>query len=501
MILSLALLAGCPGKPPDDTAETGDSAHSGETAETGDTTETDDTDDTGAAARSSLSEADASFVGGPSQAAGASLAILPDLNGDGLAETVVGAYYGNTVCVFLSPVEPGRSDLADADTCWTGEGTYDFASYGLASVGDADGDGAPDLLVGSVGNGQAGTNAGKIYLASGAVGPGRFLLADATAAWVGEASGDYAGIALTRAGDVTGDGAADFLVGAAGNDGGGAGGGKAYLLPGPLQAGTFLLSEQATSFYGGASSSVAPPPHGSLGSGDLVGDALAGPGDVDGDGVDDLALGAGGNQKYGANTGMAVVYFGPVAVASHSIYDADLRLYGPRADAYAGSPVVAVGDLSGDGRGDLLVAADGVDSGTMYLVSPAGMSGDVELVDTPVSFVGELAGDQAGASAAALGDVNGDAEPDLAIGAPASDRAGLDAGAVYLLHGPFAAGVHPLADAAEILAGEVTADSAARALAGGADLSGDGVPDLLVGAIYNDDGGAFSGKAYLVQGR
>lgn len=477
---------GCSGK-----SDSGDSA-------TGDTDVVDTSDtDTG------VDPGVYAFVGSPSDAAGNAVTLPGDVDGDGSPDVVVAAYYGNRVCVYsgaaLAAGEQRRT-LDDAELCWAGAGSYDFSGYDLHGAGDGDGDGRADVMVGAIGDGTNGSNAGRVWiLPGGDLGSPTEtqLAAAATGSLLGEYGSDYAGVAVTGGQDITGDGVVDYIVGASGNDAGGAGGGKAYLVPGPV-VGDVELSATTTQFLGLPVSSSALA-HGGYGGGDAVGNAVGLPGDFDGDGVADVALGASGADESGPSTGKVVVYYGPIAEIQHEITDADLTLVGPVQYSYAGSPLHTPGDVDGDGFSDLIVSADGVNDGTVYLVhgGPAGAANETRaLDDEQTRWEGEATDDQAG-FATATGDVNGDGALDLIVGAPSSDRSGADAGTIYTVYGPWAVGAHALGDADRIDSGEQIADAFGRCVASGSDVDGDGEDDVLVGAIYNDDGGAFSGKAYL----
>ncbi len=478
------LLVACAGKAPD----SGDSPI--------------DTEDSAQDSDSGVLPADVyTFVGAPSDAAGNAVTLPGDLDGDTVPDVVIAGYYGNRVCMFSGATlltGDARRTMDDAELCWSGASTYDFSGYSLAPAGDGDGDGRQDLLVGAIGDGTNGSNAGRVWLLSGASGSGEVQLSQAASgSAIGELGSDYAGVAACGGRDLTGDGVLDYLVGASGSDAAGAGGGSAYLVEGPL-VGEVQLAEARSVFLGLPVDATALL-HGEFGGGDAIGNAVAMLGDYDGDGLDDLALGASGADENGTATGKVVVYWGPIAAGDHEITDADLTLVGPDEYAYTGSPIHAPGDVDGDGFADLLVSADGYENGTIFLVHGALGSGSNEvraLDDEPTRWFGEVSDDQAG-FALASGDMNGDSVLDLAAGAPGSDRPGQDAGAAYVIYGPWSAGSHALADAGEILLAEQVADAFAHALASGSDIDGDGIDELLVGAIYNDDGGAFSGKGYL----
>lgn len=113
-------------------------------------------------------------------------------------------------------------------------------------------------------------------------------------------------------------------------------------------------------------------------------------------------------------------------------------------------------------------------------------------------LLGEAAGDEAGWSMASAGDVNDDGHEDLLIGARGQDSAGSNAGAAYLLLGPFDLGGDLELAAADLKLTGATGERAGRAVAGGADLDGDGLPDLVIGAPNAADAGSASGAAMVV---
>jgi hypothetical protein len=482
--MTLLLLA-CAGPDPKDHAHDGVDTHESAPA------------DTAEAGPSDAGEW-ASVSGAPADALGNALAPAGDPDGDGDPDLLVAAYLGNRVCVLGTPVPGGASTLDGLEAaCFSGEAEYDYAGYGTAPAGDADGDGRDDLLVGSIGNTEQGANAGKVYLLTGPVRAGASSLGEAPTTWVGEGAGDYAGIGLAAVGDLSGDAAADLLVGASGYDGGGVAGGRVYVVAGPAKPGASRLADAYASVTGlGDGPKAAPPPHGAFGVGDFVGGALSPVGDLDGDGLEDLALGATGDASAGPNTGKLVVFRGPLVPGDHSAADADLVVTGSAAGSYTGSPVTGGADVTGDGRADLFVSADGLGAGVVWLVAGGVETGTLTVETAWARFEGAAEDDLFGFATSA-GDADGDGATDLLVGSPGSDRAGYERGAAWLFTGPLTTGAHAAADAA-VHVGEVDADAFGAAVAIAGDLDLDGAPDLAVGAYNSDANGGFSGTVYLI---
>ena len=249
-----------------------------------------------------LQNADARLQGeGSDDRAGLSVSGAGDTNGDGLDDILTGAdgedsggFWSGAVYLMLGPTS-GTVDLADADAKLAGEASGDFAGTSVSSAGDVDADGLDDILVGSISHGTGGVDAGAAYLVLGPL-TGESSLADAEAVFIGEDSSDYAGICVSSAGDVDGEGHDDVLVGADGQDAGGSGAGAAYLLFGPL-SGAIDLADADARFVGEA-------------SGDSAGFDLAGAGAVNGDGFEDVLIGAYGEDSGGSAAGAAYLLYG-----------------------------------------------------------------------------------------------------------------------------------------------------------------------------------------------
>jgi hypothetical protein len=234
--------------------------------------------------------------------------------------------------------------------------------------------------------------------------------------------------------------------------------------------------------------------------GDLAGTALAS-GDLDGDGTDDLLVGAPGFDGDGNGAGTAFLLLGPIAGDGLLSNTADGRLTGLVAGDAAGTSL-ALGDLNGDGYTDAAVGAptaEGISdtAGSAY-VTLGPLNGDMSIDG---GALGQTTDDYAAASIA-VDDADADGIADIMVGAPYRDVSATDTGAVYLLYGPVDTYI-ALGKANVKIAGEAENDFAGQTSAL-VDWDGSGTADLFVGVWGQDQDGELNngGLVYIftVQG-
>ncbi|MBT3218337.1 MAG: hypothetical protein HN348_04545 [Proteobacteria bacterium] len=429
--------------------------------------------------------------------AGCSISGIGDFNGDGFDDVVVGASQaiskaGAAYLVLGNSAGVSSASLWSAQARFSGETAYDRAGTSVSAAGDVNSDGYQDLLIGAPGEGSAEHLAGATYLILGSSSAGSSMdLANANAKLTGE--GDYhsSGVSVSAAGDVDGDGFDDVVVGATGANDGGA----AYLVLGTKTGLADMNLKDAQARFLGEDEF------------DNAGAAVADGGDVNGDGYGDILVGAPGNNAGGSSAGAAYIILGFPAPKNLNLIQADTKLKGEVYHDQLGFSLSGAGDVNGDGYGDILVGAPyadgpgGIWSGTAYLVLGAA-SGipNMSIAGAEAKMTGETASDHAGDSLASAGDVNGDGFDDLVVGAPFAEAGAYNPGVAYLILGSqLGVVISNLAEADARLAGASALEYAGGSV-GSADTNGDGYHDLLIGADDESTTASDAGAVYIVIG-
>ncbi len=371
----------------------------------------------------SLAEAGAKLLGEETyDRAGLSVSGAGDVNADGYADLLVGSDLhddNGTAYLVLGPVS-GESSLSGYFSL---SGTYadDHAGWAVSGAADVNADGFDDVLVGAFGNDSGGVDAGAAYVVLGPISHS-MSLENADASIVGEESGDRLGFTLSDAGDLDGDGFHDIILGAYQHD---SSSGAAYVFRGPVSGYRDASSADATM--------LGETPY------DDAGYSVSGAGDVNGDGLDDVLVGATGVSTSVQGAGAAYLVLGPATASEFSLAYAQARILGENQYEPAGFSVSGAGDVDGDELDDVLLGLPdsslaGRESGAAYLVYGP-ITGDIPLSRADARMLGEAPDDNAGISVSGAGDTNADGLDDLLIGAYGENTHSLGAGAVYLLLG------------------------------------------------------------------
>ena len=432
-----------------------------------------------------------------------------------------------------------------------GDAAYDNLGESVSAAGDVNGDGLADLIVGAHQGRDGGTNAGEAYIIYGKAGTTGTQFGEAVALSVsvntdmehpvtttitttlgegdsapadsvvrrvldttelapaagfiiqGDVGGDYLGKSVSGLGDINGDGLADLIVGAYRGGDGGTDAGEAYIVYGKVDADGDGTQFGSTEGVGMAMRQVLDTTDLAAAdgfilladaAGDRLGWSVSGAGDINGDGLADLIVGA----LYGDDGG----------------------------NTFAGEAYIVYGKIDADG--------DGTQFGTAEMEGEMRQVLDTTKLAPAEGFVlqGDRAFDQLGWSVSGAGDINGDGLDDLIVGANVGSDGGTSAGEAYIIYGkagtdgtqfgmevrlrssgrtvtdnsePSNSVVRQVLDTSLlapadgfILQGDVMNDQLGYSVSGAGDINGDGLADLIVGAL---GGFGATGKAYIVYGK
>lgn len=390
-----------------------------------------------------------------------------------------------------------------------GDEPNEYAGWSVAVLPDLDGDGIDDLAIGAGWANGVGSRSGRVSVVfsqdfGATVALSEVLGVDGFAIDGAEAE-EWAGWSVSAVDDVNGDGIGEILVGAPqATDVLPGAAGRAYVVYGKGDTAPVALSGVLAGAGGGFAMLGQP--------GDHLGLSTAGVGDLNGDGLPELLV---GSELAAGGAGRAYVVQGqatPDAVLLSAVAGGvgGWSLEGAAGEVALGRALDGIADLDGDGVSELVVAAPGPAFGGDAAVHLLYGSGTTSLTlgtpppDRGMTIPALATGDDLGWSVASLGDWNGDGWPDLALGAP-SDGGEFGNGAVYVVFGREDLGSIDLAQVALgrggfVVTGEDFDDEAGWSVATAGDFNGDGADDLLLGAPRAEPMGGNSGRAYVVLG-
>ncbi len=391
-----------------------------------------------------------------------------------------------------------------------GVAEVNFSGFSVSAAGDVNGDGVDDLLIGADRAGPNGYSSGVSYVVFGATGVGRngiieLSALDGSNGFVlnGVTTGDHSGFSVSAAGDINNDGVDDLLIGARLSDiNGGGNSGASYVVFGASAVGASGVLE--LSDLDGSNGFVL---NGAFG-GDWSGSSVSTAGDVNGDGVDDILIGASGSEYYSNYSGISYVVFGSSGLGRGGTVELSaldgrngFELNGVNENEFFEYSVSAAGDVNGDGVDDLLIGAkydspNGDYSGASYVVfgnSDVGGSGalNISTLDGSNGFVinGVSENSTSGRSVSGAGDVNGDGIDDLLIGASNGRLSGSYSGASHVVFGASEVGSGGTLELSALdgsngfaINGVPYSRSGGFFVSAAGDINGDGVDDMLIGA-------------------
>ena len=328
----------------------------------------------------------------------------------------------------------------------------------------------------------------------------------------GDGDYDKSGISVSGGLDINGDGIDDLIIGAEGAKPNGYSSGKTYVLYGTNQGFPNIFELSGVDGTNGFVINGEAPD-------DESGASVSSAGDVNGDGIDDLVIGAWRSDPNGPSSGRSYVVFGSDTDLPHPLELSSLdgmngfALNGRVEGGRSGRSVSGIGDINGDGIDDLIIRSfyAGINGGAHVVFGRStGFSSEIDLADLDGSngflIIGGPGTNGFGSRVGFVGDINNDGINDLAIGLPFADPNGDRSGATALIFGSSAGfgstvNLSALDDTEGVIFnGERDFNRSGESVSGVGDINGDGIDDLVISSWYRDYFGESRGDAYVIFG-
>ena len=480
---------------------------------------------------------------------GSSIAGLGDVNGDGVADFIIGAPsvdvgddadVGAAYVIFGAGASNSIASSYTADINYINptndryfhiSGTVASGSlgYAVSSIGDVNNDGIDDFAIGVRGD-------NKLYVVFGGASNSFFDInaSQLTRGFTITSTAGNLGYSVSGLGDVNGDGVDDFIVSAPFTDTDGSGQGNsqgaAYVIFGKdtTQSDVSFSNIDVASLAATDGFSIQ-----SSTSSDTLGYSVAGIGDINGDGIKDIAVGVrlldtssamtdqnkgGVYVIFGKDTTQSGVSFSNISISSSFSLTDGFRIVGANANDYLGSSIAGLGDVNGDGVADFIIGApsvdvgDDADVGAAYVIFGAGASNSIASSYTAdINYInptndryfhisGTVASGSLGYAVSSIGDVNNDGIDDFAIGVRGDNK-------LYVVFGGASNSFFDI-NASQLTRGFTitsTAGNLGYSVSGLGDVNGDGVDDFIVSAPFTDTDGSGQGNsqgaAYVIFGK
>ncbi|WP_448267006.1 beta strand repeat-containing protein [Nostoc sp. DSM 114159] len=474
----------------------------------------------------------------PGDNSGKSVSNAGDINGDGIDDLIIGALNANPngIGSGQSYVVFGSKSGFDAQLnlstlngtngfAINGINKYDRSGFSVSNAGDINGDGIDDLIIGAPFANPNGEDSGQSYVVFGSKGGFDAQLNLSTLNGTNGFAinginginksdffsiGDLSGYSVSSAGDINGDGIDDLIIGARAAI---EQLGQSYVVFGSKE--NFNASFDLSTLNGTNGFVI-----NSFSLGGNLGRSVSSAGDINGDGIDDVIIGAPFASPYFGESGESYVVFG-----SKGGFDAQFDVStlngtngfaintGTEGDNYFGYSVSSAGDINGDGLDDLIIGT--LVTTHTYVVFGSKGSFDAQLnlstLNGTNGFVinGVNKDDRSGFSVSSAGDVNGDGIDDLIIGAPfanPSNNYSYHSGQSYVVFGSKSGfnaqlNLSNLNGTNGFVINSINADdSLGYSVSSAGDINSDGFDDLIIGAISASPNGTSSGQSYVLFG-